>query len=134
VGEQARKVEGAAESGAVMLEALLRQIAPALRGRVREAIVDAVGRIYGTESMPAPAWLVDVPGGVEAYEAGTAERKHAFALVELVRGDRFHLAEQPFAGDPRTVVEEIASGRGAWQGTTYHPAHRISRVFLEGQL
>jgi len=132
-GEAARKAEGAPESGAVLLEALLRQIAPALRDRVREAVVEAVGHIYGTERMPAPAWLVDVPGGLEAYEAGAKQRKRAFALVELVRGDRFHLTEQPFAGEPRAVVEEIASGRGAWQGTTYHPAHRISRVYLGGE-
>ena len=119
----------AAESGAVLLEALLRQVDPALRPRVRTAIVGDVGRIYGEEKLPAPAWLVDVPGGLEAYEE--ARRERPFALVELARGERFYLAEPPFAGEPREVAEELARVRGVWRGGSYYPPHRIVRVHLE---
>lgn len=122
------KKDPALESGAVLLEARLQQVAPALRGDIREAVVEVVGRIYGDVRMPAPAWLVDVPGGLEAYEAGVRDRREPFAVVELLGGDKFQVPEQPFAGEPRSVVEEIASGRGAWRGKVYYPAHRVHRV------
>jgi hypothetical protein len=116
------------ESGAVLLEALLRQVAPTLREQIRTAVIEDVGRIYGDAKMPAPAWLLEVPGGLESYEAGVRDRREPFAVVELLGGERFQVNEQPFAGDPRSVVEEIASGRGVWRENVYHPAHRVHRI------
>jgi len=130
VREVAEREEPAQDSGAVLLEALLRQVAPTLRPRIRTTIVEEVGRIYGEEKLPAPAWLVDVPGGLEAYEGASQEQP--FALVELARGERFYLREPPIAGDPRNVAEEIANVRGVWRGESYYPPHRIIRVHLGG--
>lgn len=116
------------EAVPVLLESLLRHVAPALRERVRDALVEGVGRIYGEAALPAPSWLTNEPGGVDAYEAGLDARRAPFALVELTRGDRLVLPDQPYPGDPRSVVEEIAAGRGVWNGNVYYPPHRVHRV------
>ena len=116
------------EAAPVLLELLLRHVAPVLREQVGGAFLDAVGRLYGQEGMHAPGWIALDAEALRAYEHGADLRRAPFAVVELTRGDRLVLIEQPFAGHPRSVVEEIAAGRGVWSGDVYYPPHRIYRV------
>ncbi len=116
------------QAAPVLLELLLRHVAPALRESVRRVLVEDVGRVYAQAAMPAPSWLTTLPDALRAYEEETDRRRAPFAVVELTRGDRLVLTEQPFPGDPRAVVEEMAAGRGVWNGDTYYPPHRVHRV------
>lgn len=120
------------QAAPVLLELLLRHVVPALRDKVRRALVEDVGRIYGEAALPVPSWLTTLPDALRAYEEETDRRRAPFAVVELTRGDRIILADQPFPGDPRAVVEEMAAGRGLWNGNTYYPAHRVHRVVQGG--
>ncbi|HEV2150577.1 MAG TPA: hypothetical protein VGR37_24475 [Longimicrobiaceae bacterium] len=120
-------------SGGVVLEALLQQIAPAFREEARRAITDHLSQLYGRAQLPAPGWLLEQPGTVVAYDRAKQEYRAPFAVLELSRGSSLVIPEQPFPGDPRDVVEQIASGRGVWHDTTYYPAHRIHRVRYRGE-
>lgn len=120
--------EGAAESAAVALTAFLHHVEPGLRQRAESAIGELLGRLYGEAGLLAPAWLPGLEGALNAYDEAREEGRQHFAMVDLVRGPSFALAEQPFKGEPRAVAEEIATARGVWQGDVFHPFHRINRV------
>lgn len=122
------------QAAPVLLELLLRHVAPALREQVRRALVEDVGRVYAQAAMPVPSWLTTLPEALRAYEEETDRRRAPFAVVEFTRGERLLLAEQPFPGEPRAVVEEMAAGRGVWNGDTYYPAHRVHRVTVAGEV
>lgn len=68
---------------------------------------------------------------MKACEAGADRRLRPFAVVEVTHGARVMLDTQPFPGDPRTVVEEIANRRGVWRDNAYYPPHRVVRVMYE---
>jgi hypothetical protein len=122
--------EGAAESAVVALTALLHHVEPSLRQRTESAIGELLGRLYGEAGLLAPAWLPGLEGALNAYDEAREEGRQHFAMVDLVRGPSFALAEQPFEGEPRAVVEAIATTRGVWHHDTFHPFHRISRIRL----
>ncbi|HEX2190486.1 MAG TPA: hypothetical protein VHG51_16375 [Longimicrobiaceae bacterium] len=128
--ERGAHVEMGEDAAPVALEAFLQLIAPTLRVPVREAIVGALGRLYGEAGLPAPAWLTEMPGAVKAYEAGADRRRPPFAVVEVAQGGRVVLESQPEPGEPRAVVEEIAR-RGVWRENTFYPSQRIVRITCE---
>lgn len=131
-GREGRRHAGAGEDAApVALESFLQHVAPTLRAPVREAVVAALGRIYGDAGLPAPAWLTEMPGAVRAYEEGAERHRPTFAVVEVAQGTRVVLDRQPFPGQPRDVVEQIGRG-GVWKENVFHPPHRILRVTYEG--
>lgn len=132
VREWAVNRDAATPSGGVALESMLQQVAPVLRDEARAAIVAHLGRLYGEKGLPAPSWVLDSPGGLEVYEDAVSGRRAPFAVLELSRGERVAIPDQPFAGDARNVVEQIASGRGVWHGSIYYPAHRIHRAIYKG--
>ncbi len=126
--EAAQQKQVQLQTAPVLLELLLRHVAPAIREQVRQMLVEDVGRVYAQAAMPVPSWLTMLPEALRAYEEETDRRRAPFAVVEFTRGERLLLAEQPFPGEPRAVVEEMAAGRGVWNGDTYYPPHRVHRV------
>lgn len=132
-GREAMKAQRAQVVAApVLLELLMRHVAPALRDKVKRVLVEDVGRVYGEAGMPAPSWLTANPDGLRGYEEGADRARARFAIVELARGERIVLPEQPFPGEPRAVVEEIAAQRGLWSGDSYYPPHRVHRIIHGG--
>lgn len=116
---------------AVMLSTLVDQVAPELRARARNQVVELLAKLYGEEGAALPAWLADLADAVAAHELGVRWRGSPFAVVEVARGSPFTLLHPPFEGTPQEVVEAIGTTRGAWNGEEFYPPHRIQRIRLE---
>lgn len=127
-GEASRTARGTdAEPVRAALEMLVQRIASPRQGDARARLVALLGEVAQEPGLPAPAWLVGLEGGAEAYSAAPP----AAALLVDVRGGRQVALPAPEDSEAaRAMAEEMARVAGLWDGRVYYPPHAVFRVRL----